>query len=157
MDTTSRMQTIEQLDRILARFQPLTEIPLPREGWLKTIRTTLRMSGRQLARRLGISPPSLHSLEANEISGGLTLANLRRVAEALNCHLVYALVPNRSLTDEITARARDLAEKRVRYIAHSMALEDQAPDQATLKAQIDTETSATLIRFPRNLWDQNDG
>ena len=157
MDTISRLQTIEQLDRILARFQPLTEIPLPRDGWLKTIRTTLRMSGRQLARQLGISPPSLHSLEANEISGGLTLANLGRVAEALNCRLVYALVPNTSLTDEVTARARDLAERRVRYIAHSMALEDQAPDQATLQAQIDNETRAILIRFPRNLWEEDDG
>ena len=155
MDTTSRLQTIEQLDGILARLQPLTEIPFPRDGWLKTIRTTLRMSGRQLARRLGISPPSLHSLEANEVSGGLTLANLRRVAEALNCRLVYALVPNTSLAEDATARARDLAEKRVRYIAHSMALEDQAPDQATLQKQIDSETNATLIRFPRNLWDDD--
>ena len=157
MDTISRLQTIEQLDGVLARFQPLTEIPLPRDGWLRTIRTTLRMSGRQLARRLGISPPSLHSLETNEISGGLTLANLGRVTEALNCRLVYALVPNTSLTDEVTARARDLAERRVRYIAHSMALEDQAPDQATLQAQIDNETRAILIRFPRNLWEEDDG
>lgn len=43
----------------------------------------------------------------------------------------------------------------MRYIAHSMALEDQAPDQATLQEQIDTETNATLIRFPRNLWDDD--
>jgi transcriptional regulator with XRE-family HTH domain len=55
------------------------------------------MSSAQLAQRLKIKQPSLVDLEKSEAKGSIELATLRRVAEALDCTLVYALVPNKPL------------------------------------------------------------
>ncbi|GLS32285.1 hypothetical protein SAMN04488498_106230 [Mesorhizobium albiziae] len=46
---------------------------------------------------LGIRPQSVEALEKFEANGSIKLDTLRRAAEALDCTLVYALVPNTSL------------------------------------------------------------
>src|SRR6266403_836753 len=75
----------------VGRFQP------PLRGWIKAIREALGMSTLQLAKRLKIKQPSVVALEQSEAKGTIELATLRRVAEALDCTLVYALVPNKPL------------------------------------------------------------
>ena len=67
------------------------------------------MSTAQLAKRLGIRQPSLVALEQSEAKGTIELATLRRVAEALDCTLVYALVPNKPLETTLRDRARAFA------------------------------------------------
>jgi len=52
---------------------------------------------KQLAKRLGVSPPRITQLEADEVKGRVTINTLRRSAEALDCVLVYGLVPRTSL------------------------------------------------------------
>jgi hypothetical protein len=44
-----------------------------------------------------VRPPSVTELERNEAEERITLATLRRAAEALDCTLVYAIVPNKPL------------------------------------------------------------
>ena len=70
------------------------------------------MSTAQLAKRLGVRQPSIVDLERSEEKGSIELATLRRVAEALDCSLVYAFVPNQPLEMTIRARARALLRRR---------------------------------------------
>ncbi len=83
------------------------------------------MSTAQLAKRLGIKQPSLVALEQSEAKGTIELATLRRAAEALDCTLVYALVPNKPLETTVRDRARAFARRRRGPVEHSMLLEDQ--------------------------------
>jgi predicted DNA-binding mobile mystery protein A len=108
------------------------------------------MSTTQLARRLGIKQPSVVAIEQSEAKGTIELATLRRVAEALECTLVYALVPNQPLEVTVRERARLYARRLRAPIEHSMMLEDQEVKGQDADAQIDEVLSQTS---PRKLWD----
>lgn len=80
-----------------------------------------------VARRLGVTKHEVFRLEMAERSGRIVLATLKRTAEAMECEVVYALVPRKgSLADLAAAeraeqeRAREkikeLEEERVRDI-----------------------------------------
>ncbi len=75
---------------------------------------------------------------------------LRRVAEALDCTLAYALVPNKPLESMVRDRARALARHRLAPVEHSMRLEDQAVGAKDSEAQLD-EFVRTMK--PSRLWD----
>lgn len=109
------------------------------------------MSSEQLAKRLGIRQPSVIALEQSEAKGTIELATLRRAAAALDCTLVYALVPNKPLETMVRDRARAVAKRRRQPIEHSMMLEDQAVSAEESEAQLDA-----FIREmnPRRLWDE---
>src|SRR5271155_2214754 len=90
-------QSRAQLD---SRFKELASgkgYAPPVRGWIRAIREALGMSMEQLAERLKIKQPSLVALEQSEAKGSIELATLRRVAEALDCTLIYALVPHKPL------------------------------------------------------------
>jgi predicted DNA-binding mobile mystery protein A len=66
-------------------------------------------------------------MEKGEAEDRITLKSLRAVANALDCDLVYALVPRAdSMQGLIENRARAEAQKHVTGVEHSMALENQA-------------------------------
>src|SRR5271163_949466 len=114
-----------QLDERFTELGPPKRYAAPVRGWIKAIREALGMSSAQLAKRLGIKQPSLVDLEHSEAKGTIELATLRRVAEALDCTLVYALVPNKPLESTIRDRVRSFARRRRAPVEHSMLLEDQ--------------------------------
>jgi hypothetical protein len=80
------------------------------------------------------------------------LATLRRVAEALDCRLVYALVPNKPLDRIVRERARVFLQKRQAAVEHSMLLEDQKVERSeqNMEALIDEIVRETN---PRLFWD----
>lgn len=143
-------QSRARLDERLAQLGPADRYRPPQRGWVKAIREALGMSTAQLAKRLGVRQPSIVDLERSEEKGSIELATLRRVAEALDCNLVYALVPKRPLEVTIRARARALLLRRRGPIEHTMLLEDQGVPGAVTERQIDD-----LIRetSPRRFWD----
>jgi transcriptional regulator with XRE-family HTH domain len=65
----------------------------PNKGWIQIIRQTLRMSTSSLAKRLKVSNSVLIAKEMQEADKSISLQTLEEVAEALECRLVYALVP----------------------------------------------------------------
>ena len=69
------------------------------------------MTTRQLAVRMGLSQSAVSQLERSEIADGIRLESLRRAAEALECNLVYALVPRTTLERTMQDRARLLARR----------------------------------------------
>lgn len=118
---------LKQLDRSLKPYRATRGIPRPSNGWIHTVRKALGVSSGELARRLGTSRQLPLQLEKGEAEDRITLRSLRSVASALDCDLVYALVPRaNSMRELIEARARAEAKQRVLGVEHSMALEDQA-------------------------------
>lgn len=152
MNTEARKRARERLDERLAPLKPSERFRVPPKGWVRAIRDALGMSGVQYARRLHVRPPSVAALEASEESGAIQLKTLRRAAEALDCTLVYALVPKDSLEGAVRARARKIALRDLGRVAHTMKLEAQeTPDGAT------HERLERYIRDnvkERDLWDE---
>jgi predicted DNA-binding mobile mystery protein A len=127
----------ERLDRRLGSLKPVDRFATPPRGWIRAIRNAVGMTGAQLGKRLGTSPQSVDALERSEAEGSVKLETLRRAAEALDCMLVYALVPRTSLDGEVRRRSRALAVRDLGLVAHSMKLEAQEVGGADLEARID--------------------
>ena len=144
------VQSRSQLDKRFTELEPAKRYTPPPRGWIKAIREALGMSTAQLAKRLGIKQPSLVDLEQSEAKGTIELATLRRVAEALDCTLVYALVPNKPLEAIVRDRARAFMRQRREPVEHSMLLEDQKVTARDADAQLDDIVRETN---PRLFWD----
>ncbi len=149
-----------RLRQVTAKLEPFADIrkvQAPREGWIRVIRKALGMTGRQLARRLGVSQPAISQYEKAESDNSITLATLRTVAAALECEVVYALMPQPSLQTILEQRARRMATRMVGRVSRSMRLEDQAVSSEEEKRQIEDLTRQMLLDRPRNFWDDSDG
>ncbi len=110
------------------------------------------MTGVQLAKRLKIRPQSVETLEKSEANGSIQLQTLRRAAKALDCTLVYALVPSTSLEGAVQDRARKIAVRDLGRIAHTMKLEAQETGNANLEARINAYIRDVLKE--RDLWNE---
>lgn len=113
------------LDKRLAVFHPLGQHQPPARGWIRALRDSIGMSSAQLGHALGVRSQSVDDMEKAEASGGISLETLRRVGRAMDCTLVYALVPNTSLEAMVASRAEALARAAIAGVSHTMALEDQ--------------------------------
>ncbi len=143
----------KHLDKRLDRFRPVTELTRPPRGWLRAIREALGMTATQFAARLQVSQPRISALEKGEVDGSVTLASLQRAAEALDCTLVYALVPRLPLETLLMKRAREVATKKVSRIDQTMRLENQGVDAKELESECD-RLARSLAETPRRLWGQ---
>ena len=152
MKTDIRHKARHRLDERLAPLKPEDRVKVPPRGWIRAIRDALGMTGVQFAKRLKVSPQSVDALEKSEANGSVKIETLRRAAEALNCTLVYALVPNTSLEAAVRDRARSVALRDLGRVAHSMKLEAQGTGEADLDARIDAYVRDTLR--DRDLWEQ---
>ena len=135
-----------EVDRPEGRFRA------PPKGWIRALRDALGMSSEQMARRLYLRSQSIDDWERAEANGTIQLKTLRRAAEALDCTLVYALVPKTSLEDAVRLRARKIAKRELKRVAHTMRLEDQATDDIDSEAQIDEYIRDHLK--DRDLWNE---
>ena len=138
------------LDEKFQSQPDLRRLAPPPRGWIKAIRMALGMSYRQLASRLKVTEPTVADMERSEAKATIQLATLRRVAEALDCTLVYALVPNDTLEEKVQKRARQVARKQLQAVSHTMRLEKQGVATDVLERQIDLLAREVS---PRVLWD----
>jgi predicted DNA-binding mobile mystery protein A len=92
------------------------------------------------------------ALEQSEATGSIQLKTLRRAAEALDCTLVYALVPKTSLAGAVQDRARKIAVRDLGRVAHTMKLEAQDTGNANLEARIEAYIRDVLK--DRDLWNE---
>jgi predicted DNA-binding mobile mystery protein A len=140
------------LDARFAQMRPTGRFARPVRGWIQAIRTALGMSAAQLGARLAISQPAIAQLERSEQLGSIELRTLKRVADALDCTLIYALVPNRPLAAMVDERARAVARGQLAAFQHSTLLEKQGlthdENEAQLEAYLDELD-------PRRLWDES--
>jgi predicted DNA-binding mobile mystery protein A len=152
MDSRLRQLRLEQVQASVAAYSDLANRRTPPRGWLKAIRESLGLTERQQAERLGITGSTLHKSESAEAEERITLGQLRKLAEGLDCELVYALVPRKPLTQVVEDRARSIALREVGGVAHTMSLEDQRPSTDRLRKQVEQRTAELLRGRWSDLW-----
>jgi predicted DNA-binding mobile mystery protein A len=152
MKNDNRQRARQRLDERLAALKPEDRFKAPPKAWIRAIRDALGMTGVQFARRLRIRPQSVDALEQSEATGSIQLKTLRRAAEALDCTLVYALVPKTSLAGAVQDRARKIAVRDLGRVAHTMKLEAQDTGNANLEARIEAYIRDVLK--DRDLWNE---
>ena len=160
---TNRRNLISQRTLIGKKLRPwiaLRADNAPRSGWIKAVRGALGMNARQLANRVGVQQSNITRLEEREPQGNVTLERLAKAAKAMNCKLIYAVVPDDRYSDLeaiIDERARDLAQQLVRRTEHSMRLEKQGADADDLAKEVDSLTNQLKTKMDSRIWGKTTG
>jgi predicted DNA-binding mobile mystery protein A len=130
MNREFRQLRLSQLDRSLGRVRSLP--PRPSGGWIASVREALGLSLRQIGKKMRASGQAIQQFEQAEAEDRITLRALRRVAGAMGCELAYALVPKSGSFAELAEHpTREQAARDVKSVMHTMALEDQRPENPT--------------------------
>ncbi len=124
----------------------------PREGWMRTVRKALGMSGAQLAKRMGVTRARIAQAEQAELVGGVTLNSMQAFAEAMGCRFVYAIVPPTRVEDLIVAQARKKAEALVGTASKHMALESQTLPDDKIAQEVERLTSEIAREMAPDFW-----
>ena len=144
---------LKQMEELLQPLRRLARAQVPREGWVRAVREALGMSAAQLAARINVTRQTVRDLEHSEATGKITLESLNRLAAALRCRVIYALVPEKPLDEMQRARAREIADSLVKPVSHSMKLEAQSVSEREEQRQKDQIVRKLLEGDPRKLWD----
>ena len=144
----------KHLDKVFREMRLERLRQRPPKGWIRAIRDALGLTSRQLAARMGRAHSTLVRLERSEVDDAITLGSLREAAEAMDCTLVYALVPNRPLAEIVRARAAMIAEAQLSRMHHTMRLEDQALRKDDLAEERERLVAAILARGGGRLWEE---
>ncbi len=151
-----RAQSRRRLDQRFGRHGDLADLAPPPQGWIRTLRDSLGMTSGDLAHRTGVHPSRIPAIERGERERRLKLDTLTRVADAMQCDLVYALVPRTSLNGMVDAQARLCAIRHLQSVMAHSRLEDQEVTPEDLEAQI--ADLAFEFKRRRDLWrtDEDD-
>ena len=109
------------------------------------------MSTYALAKRIDLSPTRVRQFESAELKGSIRLSTLSRVANALNCRLLYVFVPDEPLEDMVQAQAERKAAARL-SISDPEKLENEAQELSELlRLQAFEDLTRELVDRP-GLW-----
>ncbi|MGA2811855.1 MAG: XRE family transcriptional regulator [Candidatus Acidiferrum sp.] len=148
MNPEYREIRLRQLSRSLAAFEVAKSNPRPQLGWLRAVREALGLTLDRVGKNMHATRQRIKNFEDAEKQDRITLASLRRVAEAMGCELVYAIVPKSGTIAELAEKpAVEEATKRVLAVEHTMSLENQAA--GNVDETIAAETKRILQR-PRS-------
>lgn len=140
------------LDNRLKAVKTSAVSPAP-ASWVKAIRQALGMTTRQFAERLGVSQPRVVALEKAEQNRTITLDSLEKAAQALDCDLVYILVPRKPLEQIIQDQALKAAFRLTAPTRHTMALEAQSNIPDDEREQIRQLSRDMIARGDKAIWD----
>jgi predicted DNA-binding mobile mystery protein A len=136
-------------------FAKLNE-PMPPSGWLKAIRGSLGLTIRQLAERVGVGHGSIAQLEKREPKKKVTLESLENAARAMDCKIVYAIVPIESgntLDDIIKSKAQEAAGLILKDVAHTMRLEKQGTSEKQIQKEIERVAKELIESNDPRIWE----
>ena len=129
MNTNLQNVLATGLDARIPALRPAQASALkPARGWLRAVRSVLRFSQEKVAKKIAMTRQSYADLEAAEQRGAISLNSLQRAAEAMDCELVYFIVPRETVarTYRELAQIHDPMFKHLQATEHSMTLENQA-------------------------------
>ncbi len=151
MDVKSviKKQNKEKINQI---YNDFGSFKMPSNGWLKVVRSAIGMNGSQLAKRLGVTKARISKVEQDELTSSLTLKTMQNMASAMNCHFVYAIVPNNKVEEIIKSRAYEKARERVKSASTQMALESQSLSEEQIEFAVDELASKIIADMPSDLW-----
>ena len=144
---------LQQIEEVIKPFRALVDTQPPRRGWIRAIQQALGVTNRQLAKRLHLKPQTIEDMQEYEAKETIKLQTLRKLAQALDCRLVYAVVPNKPLEEMRLEQARKVARRQLKPVAHSMSLEAQGVSDTDQKSELDRLVQKLLAGNPRRLWE----
>lgn len=151
---------IEQNASIVDEVSVSKRFSIPKTGWIKTVRTALSMSGAALARRLGSHRSLVSYLERAENDGSITIKKLKDAAEAMNCELIYAIIPKETvensrpkIEDIIRKQAMEKAKSVVLQASAQMELESQQLSKEALSKEINRLAEQLINDMSQNFWE----
>jgi predicted DNA-binding mobile mystery protein A len=128
-------------------------IETPAEGWIRTMRKALGMSGAQLARRMSVTRARIAQSERAELAGGISLKSMQVAAEAMGCRFVYAFVLPETVENVIAMQARKKAQAIVDIAGKHMALEDQAVSGSRTQREVSRLMNELIYEMPPDFWE----
>ena len=130
MEREFRQLRLSQLNRNLEVVRGLPA--RPSSGWIAAVREALGLSQRKVGEKMHASGQAIQQFEKAEADDRISLRALRRVAGSMGCDLVYVLVPKSGSFAELAEQPiREQAARDVKSVLHTMALEDQKPENTT--------------------------
>ena len=146
--------SVHQLDDQIRQYvngQRFDRIP---QGWIRSSRTAIGMTLKQLASRLGFSVPAAKNFEMREVDEAITLASLRKIANAMEMDLVYYFKPKQdSLDDLLQIRAELKAKELMERSNQAMILENQEADNKNKSREYDRLITEIRNQKLSSLWD----
>jgi predicted DNA-binding mobile mystery protein A len=143
-----------QIEAKLERLQILKSIKPPRSGWLKAIRESLGMTAKQAGNRAGTSQQNWTKAENNETKGNVSISTLNKLANAMGCEFVYALIPTKgTLNDFLLERARNIANHSMSRTYANMKLEQQEISKSELEKQTEELAMQIVRELKSNFWE----
>ena len=109
---------------------------------VKSLRKRLRMTQRQLGKRVGLPQSYIAKIESGKKKP--TLETLEKIFRGLHCSLALLLCPEHQSDEILDKQAHEAAQKKVRYVAGTMTLEQQLPSKDSLKQMIEEEKKKLL-------------
>jgi len=99
-----------EMERRLRPFRRARQARKPSEGWLRAMRQAMGIPVREIAEFMRVTDKMVFQMERSEQKSSICLRRLEDMARAMQCDLVYGLVPwQRSLED----RALELVEREL--------------------------------------------
>jgi len=141
-----------QLDRIFEKLREIVDLSVPQKGWLRAIRSGLGMPLEVASKKLGMTPEGVLMLEKREAEGSITINRLREAANALECSLIYVIVPKGNLDSMLRGEAERTADNMIGRVSTTMSLEGQdvAEDE---NRELRRELIDKLIANPKLIWN----
>jgi predicted DNA-binding mobile mystery protein A len=93
-------------------------------GWLRGVRQALGMRVGEVGQRLKVGKSEVYRLEMSEARETITLKRLRAVAEAMDCEVVYAVVPARGTLEDLAQALEEERRKKKNGRRKSLANSD---------------------------------
>lgn len=154
MKEVRKKLTLEQLDQKLKQLSVLKDYDMPEGGWIYTVRKALNMSLAQYGRKIGKTLVTVREFELREANNQIRLGTLIEAAEALDCKLVYTLIPKDGSLDK-------MVEKRAQIVAKKMLAKDPAikkikgkeKKEKAIKKMMGEKTGQLKKELPKDLWD----
>lgn len=121
---------------------------------IKLLRKRLRMPQRVLAKRAKIPVVTISRIESGKTKPSMRI--LEKIFRALFCDLAFLPIPIRDLDQIVKKRIHQLAEKRVRYLKGTMALELQQPKEEVMRELIAREEKALSSAEHIDIWQEEE-
>ncbi|NGX61421.1 MAG: hypothetical protein K940chlam9_00906 [Chlamydiae bacterium] len=133
-----------QLKSLLSKLEP--------KDLLKFMRIRFKMTQKELAELAGVPRSTVVRIEKGDMAP--TFAMMKKLFAAMECDLLLIPLPHLHPDLILQRQAKKVAEKRVRYLKGTMALEAQKPSKKWEKKLLEQEISHVLEKGS-GLWDEN--
>lgn len=144
----------KQMDELIQTFVSGKQNVQTSAGWIQSARLALGMSLRQLAERVGVSVSALTNFEKREQADSVSLATLKKAANAMDMELVYYFKPkDGSIKNAVEKQARKKAQEILNQSNQTMKLEDQETNSLSQERELERLTKDIVSKMPQNLWD----